>query len=115
VLDRERRGHKRKVCNAVYQVAPYVPGAPASGLAFASVRLSDVSAGGCALVLTSRPAAREYVVAVNKPDGAIYLIAEVVRVSEQGRDELGQPKFVVGCRFTGRVSMPAAQLKAQAV
>jgi diguanylate cyclase (GGDEF)-like protein len=115
VLDRERRGHKRKVCNAVYQVAPYVPDAPASGLAFASVRLSDVSAGGCALVLTSRPAARAYVVAVNKPDGAIYLVAEVVRVSEQGRDELGQPKFVVGCRFTGRISMPTPQLEAQTV
>jgi hypothetical protein len=54
-------------------------------------------------------------VAVNKPDGAIYLIAEVVRVSEQGGDELGQPRFVVGCRFTGRISAPTPQLEAQAV
>ena len=115
VLGRERRGHKRKNCNAVYQVAPYIPDSPASVLAFVSVRLTDVSAGGCALLLTSRPAARSYVVAVNKPDGAIYLIAEVVRVSEQGRDELGQPRFVVGCRFTGRISAPAEQLEAQAV
>jgi diguanylate cyclase (GGDEF)-like protein len=115
VLGSERRGHKRKTCNAVYQVAPYVPDAPASVLAFASVRLTDVSAGGCALLLTSRPAARAYVVAVNKPDGAIYLIAEVVRISEQGRDEFGQPRFVVGCRFSGRISAPAEQLEAQTV
>lgn len=112
---RERRGHKRKACSAGYQVAPYIPDVPVSVLEFVNVRLTDVSAGGCALLLTSRPAASAYVVAVNKPDGVIYLIAEVVRVSEQGRDEFSQPKYVVGCRFTGRISIPAEQLEAQAV
>ena len=115
VPSRERRGHKRKTCNAGYQVAPYIPDVPVSVLEFVSVRLTDVSAGGCALILTSRPAASAYVVAVNKPDGVIYLIAEVVRISEQGRDEFGQPRYVVGCRFTGRISIPAEQLEAQAV
>ena len=46
---------------------------------------------------------------------AVYLVAEVVRVSEQGRDGFGQPVFVVGCRFTNRISEPVEQLEEQAV
>lgn len=110
---KERRAHKRQNCHAIYQVAPFIPDASPEMHAFANVRLTDFSGGGCALLLTSRPAARSFVVAIEKPEGPIYLIAEVVRVTEQGRDDSGQRRFVIGCRFTGRISPQTANLEAQ--
>ena len=81
--------------------------------AFADVRLTDFSGGGCALLLTSRPAARAFLVAIDKPEGPVYLTAEVVRVTEQGRDGSGLKRFVIGCRFTGRIRTQNSNLEAQ--
>ena len=110
---RERRAHKRQTCHVIYQVAPYIPDASPEMHAFADVRLTDFSGGGCALLLTSRPAARAFLVAIDKPEGPVYLTAEVVRVTEQGRDGSGLKRFVIGCRFTGRIRTQNSNLEAQ--
>ncbi|MGI8981268.1 MAG: diguanylate cyclase [Pirellulaceae bacterium] len=110
---RERRVHKRQDCHATYRVAPLIPDASPEMHAFVDVRLMDFSGGGCALLLASRPAARAFVVAIDKPEGPIYLTAEVVRITEQGQDGSGQRRFVIGCRFTGRISSQTAKLEAQ--
>jgi diguanylate cyclase len=111
----ERRAHKRQTCNATYLIAPYIQNAPPSQHTFNKVRLIDVSGGGCAMLLSARPAANSYLVAITKPGGSVYLVAEVVRVSEQGRDSFGQPVFVAGCRFTNRISEPVKPLAEKAV
>ena len=112
---KDRRAYRRQKCSGIYQVAPYEPGTPPAEEDFLNIRVADVSAGGCALLLTSAPSSKWFVVALKKPDEVVYVIAEVVHIKRARTDESAAPRFIVGCRFTGRISAPVARLKVQEV
>lgn len=70
---------------------------------FFDVQCNDISAGGISFVLDHPPDFEELIVALGQPSKRTYFVARVVRI--QIRQEVCGPAYLVGCQFTGRVTL----------
>lgn len=70
---------------------------------FFDVQCNDISAGGISFVLDHPPDFEELIVALGQPTKRTYFVARVVRI--QIRQEVCGPSYLVGCQFTGRVTL----------
>ncbi|MEN6494190.1 MAG: PAS domain S-box protein [Thermoguttaceae bacterium] len=70
---------------------------------FFPVECRDLSAGGISFLLDRCPDFEYLVVALGRPPAETFFTAHVVRVAKEEKD--GKTRFIVGCRFAGRVSL----------
>lgn len=70
---------------------------------FFEVECHDISAGGISFFLSEQPDFSNLIVALGVPPFESFFAARVVRVVVSDRD--GSIRYLVGCRFTGRVHM----------
>jgi diguanylate cyclase len=109
---KDRRKHIRKPYERTHRIGPILGGHLPTPDLFVSVQFFDISPGGFGMWLASPPTFKNFVVALEKPDGNVYALAEVVRVKRDERtDADGQRLWQVGCRFTGKLQ--AAQMAEQ--
>lgn len=101
---RERRKHERKAYQRVHQIAPILSGRVPLPEMFEQVQFLDISTGGFGMLLPVPPSFKNFVVSLDKPDGIVYALAEVVRLRRSAMlDASGRRMWEVGCRFTGRM------------
>lgn len=101
----ERRERHRRAFPRTQMVAPFIDGRPPVRGDFAAVRFRDISEQGFSYV-ASKPAECDAVVVVlGEPPAATYLTAVVCHCTQVGTQ--AKPRFVVGCRFTGRIELDA--------
>jgi len=101
--DIEKRTSPRMDYNCRQWVAPrYEDRAPLRREFFA-VECRDISRGGVSFVLDWEPDFRDVVVALGPVDAPEYLAAKVARVTPVEDD--GEPVYIVGCEFTGRMQL----------
>jgi diguanylate cyclase (GGDEF)-like protein len=107
---KDRRKHIRKPYDRSHLIGPIVGGHLPTPESFVAVQFFDISAGGFGMWLASPPTFKNFVVALEKIDGNVYALAEVVRVRRDERtDQNGQRLWQVGCRFTGKLQTPQAE------
>lgn len=70
---------------------------------FFPVECNDISAGGISFLYDRRPDFEYLVVALGRPPEETFFTAHVVRVAQEEKE--GKTRYLVGCRFTGRVSL----------
>jgi hypothetical protein len=100
-IKRDRRRQPRRPFPSHELIAPYVDGQwPAPG-AFRQVRCHDISPGGIAFLLPKLPEYKSIVVALGIAPNVTYLAARITHTNTFQAD--GQPMFLIGCRFTGRL------------
>jgi PAS domain S-box-containing protein len=71
---------------------------------FEEVDCRDISAGGFSYLADVEPNHTAIVVALGVPPSLTYLAADVLHA--RPTEHNGQPTFVVGCRYTGRINYP---------
>jgi len=98
----ERRTSPRRVYNYRQRIAPISDGQLPTPDDFYDVVCRDISAGGFAFVLDRPPEFESLVVELGLGDSASRFIGQVVRVLPL--TEEGEEGYLVGCRFTGRIS-----------
>jgi hypothetical protein len=99
----ERRERTRRGFPRTQMVAPYVEGrTPVSG-DFAAVRFRDISEQGFSYVSSKPPEYDAVVVVLGEPPAATYLTAVVCHCTSAGTQ--AKPRYIVGCRFTGRIEL----------
>lgn len=99
----ELRNSPRQVFNYRQLIAPMYNRRFPSREHFFEVECKDISAGGIAFRLSERPDFDTLVVLLGKPPTESHFVAKVVRVAQE--EHWGRVVFLVGCRFTGRVSI----------
>jgi PAS domain S-box-containing protein len=99
----ELRTSPRQVFNYRQLIAPMYNRRFPSREQFFEVECKDISAGGIAFRLPERPDFDTLVVLLGKPPTESHFVAKVVRVAEE--EHWGRVMFLIGCRFTGRVSI----------
>jgi hypothetical protein len=99
----DKRRSPRRAFRYRQLIAPMRDGCLPSRNHFVEVECRDISAGGIALVLSEPPDFEDLVVALGKPPDESHFTSKVVRVEEL--EERGGTRYLVGCRFTGRVYM----------
>ena len=62
----------------------------------------DISSRGFSFLAPNQPDYHKIVVAFGTPPSLVYLTAEVRHATR--REENGRTQYIVGCRYTGRVS-----------
>jgi diguanylate cyclase (GGDEF)-like protein len=102
----EKRAHERRKCQATYQIAPYWGNKLPTEDMFFTAQFDDISSGGCAILLPELPQYKAFVLALEKPDGTIFLSANIVNIRKSKSEANGRPVYAVGCKFTGRVQLP---------
>jgi hypothetical protein len=111
----EKRAHERRHCQASYQIAPYWGNKLPTEEMFFTAQFADISPGGCAILLPEPPQYKAFVVALEKPDGIIYLSANIVNIRKYNKPgPTGRTQYAIGCKFTGRVQLPELRHKAAA-
>jgi diguanylate cyclase (GGDEF)-like protein len=111
----EKRAHERRNCQATYQIAPYWGNKLPTEDMFFTAQFADISPGGCAILLPEPPQYKAFVVALEKPDGTIYLSANIVNIRKYNKPgPTGRTQYAIGCKFTGRVQLPAARRESAA-
>ena len=80
-----------------------VDGAMPSPRDFFEVDCRDISASGIAFVLDRSPSFESLVVALGRPPSVKHFTTRVVRVAQMEQD--GRTRYLVGCRFLGRVQV----------
>ncbi|MBI2823209.1 MAG: PilZ domain-containing protein [Planctomycetia bacterium] len=97
--DDERRDRARRPYNRVQLIAACVEGGPApSQSEFRAVLCRDLSEQGFSYVAESPPETVSLVLALGDPNDGVYYTARVAHCSRDGA------QFLVGCRFTGRLT-----------
>jgi len=97
----ERRSSPRRPYHYRQLIAP-VDGDQLPPLeSFIEVECEDISAGGLSFFLPERPNFKQVVVALGQAPFMTHFKADVVRVVEVSDES--DPRFLVGCRFAGRV------------
>ncbi len=101
---RERRRFERKPYFRTHLVGPIIRGRVPSPEMFQEVQFFDLSTGGFGMLMAAPPTFKNLIVALDKNDGTVYALAEVVRLrrSEQS-DGSGGRMWEVGCRFMGKL------------
>ena len=97
----DRRRRPRRSFTYYQRIAPMENGRMPPLRMFRRVKCIDISAGGFSFLSTSRPPEGDFVVALGSPPVVINVAAQVVHVTPT--DYEGQPAYVVGCRYTGRL------------
>lgn len=97
-----RRNRDRKTYQCVQRLAPLVTAHMPPLSDFGEVKCQDLSPGGFSFLCAMPPEQETYVVELGKPPVLIYVTARVVHVSELRAGN--QVQFLVGCRFTGRLT-----------
>ncbi len=125
----ERRQQSREPFLCLQRVASLVGDEFPEPSDFFDVQCHDLTRTGFAFYMTTRPTCRRLAIALGNATKTYYISAEVVRCSEvlvfpsgeaktigpssarpNGRDvggEVGEPMFLIGCRFLGRLTEPA--------
>ena len=99
----ERRERRRHRFPRAQMVAPYIEGrTPVSG-DFAAVRFRDISEQGFSYVSSQPPDYDAVLVVLGDPPAATYVTAVVCHCTSAGTQ--AKPRYVVGCRFTGRIEL----------
>lgn len=98
----ERRTSPRRVYNYRQRIAPIFDGQLPTPDDFYDVACRDISAGGFAFVFDRPPEFESLVVELGSGESASRLAAQVMRV--RPLTEEGEEGYLVGCRFTGRIS-----------
>jgi len=124
----ERRQESREPFLCLQRVAPLDGDEFPEKSDFFDVQCHDLTRNGFAFFMTARPTGGRLAVALGNATETYYISAEVVRCSEvlvfpsgevktigpssarpDGRDacgEVGEPMFLIGCRFLGRLTEP---------
>jgi len=97
----ERRTSPRKEYRYTQSIAPIYGGVIPSRNRFFSVKCCDISAGGVSFFLDEAPDFKDLVVALGQSPSLTHFTARVARVVE--KSEGNRTRYLVGCRFTGRV------------
>ena len=97
----ERRIRQRRSYPTVQMVAPYQEGRLPSREMFRQVACYDLSTGGMAYYAKTPPATDRIVVALASQAETLYLTAAVCH--SRPVEPSGSSRFLVGCRFLGRV------------
>jgi len=100
---KDLRRSPRRTFRYLQRVAPMFGGRVPSRKKLFEVECKDISAGGVAFFLDRPPDFDTLVVALGRPPGESFFTARVVRVVRTDLD--GRRLYLVGCRFTGRVSI----------
>jgi len=103
VQTEERRRHCRKQFAASQFIAPCVKGRLPTPGAFREVHCVDVSSAGFSYLTEAFPDTDSLVVEFGVPPSLIYLSARVVHCTRLS--EVGDTKYKIGCRFTGRLQL----------
>ncbi len=99
----DRRRSPRRPYRYRQLVAPVVDDRMPAAEEFCEVECEDISAGGLSFYYPERPEFTQIVVALGQVPFLTHFKAEVIRVADES-DETGS-RFLVGCRFTGRVDL----------
>ena len=98
-----RRGEPRRPFPVRQLIAPYVNGQlPTRGM-FVQVLCHDISPGGFSFFDQEPPAYSSLIAALGAPSAPIFLCARILHI--RATDSGSQSKFLVACRFTGRVEL----------
>jgi PAS domain S-box-containing protein len=97
------RRSPRRSFHYIQRIAPTSGEGLPSKNRFIEVRCEDISAGGIAFYLGRRPDFTTLVVTLGRPPAESHFSARVVRVVKATLE--GRGVYLVGCRFTGRVSI----------
>lgn len=99
----DQRSSPRRVYRYQQSIAPIYHGQLPTRRQFVDVECRDISAGGIAFVLDEVPDFRDLVVALGRSPQLTHFTATVARTCEI--EDLGRKRYLVGCRFTGRVNL----------
>jgi GAF domain-containing protein len=100
---KDLRRSPRRTFRYHQRIAPIFGGQLPGEDDFFEVECEDISAGGIAFHLSRPPDFETLVIALGKPPRQSYVSAQVVRCVTTERD--GVPGYLVGCSFTGKVSL----------
>ncbi|HVX14199.1 MAG TPA: GGDEF domain-containing protein [Pirellulales bacterium] len=104
-VKRDRRRQPRRPFPSHELIAPYVDSQWPAPSAFRQVQCHDISPGGIAFLLPKLPDYKSIVVALGVAPNITYLAARITHSNTFEAD--GQPMFLIGCRFTGRLEPQA--------
>ena len=122
VPGQERRGASRRPFRVLQWIAPYDGSAFPDKSEFFPVRCRDLSQSGFSFVVSEMPDFPSLVVSLGEPPNQTHMVAEIVRChkvkllggghiemvdDEEGdgdTNDQGGQTFLVGCRFTGRLT-----------
>lgn len=94
----------KKPATDMLSIAPYSGGVAPAKSDFFSATYREISAGGVTFQLSQKPDFESLVIALGNPAQPTLLTAQVARV--QSMIHSGKVVYLVGCRFTGRLSRP---------
>lgn len=97
----DRRERNRRTYSRVELVAPFVEGRVPHRSEFREVRLNDISEQGFSYLAPQAPDSDNIVMVLGEPPTCAYLTAVVCHCTPK---KVGaRTRYLVGCRFTGRV------------
>ncbi len=99
----ELRSSPRRPFAYRQRLAPMYDGIKPAKRLFFEVECKDISASGIAFYMNRLPDFDTVVIALGKPPNETYLTARVMRVART--EEQGRIRYLVGCRFLGRISL----------
>ncbi len=97
----DRRRRPRRSFAYFQRIAPSIEGRIPPLRMFRRVKCLDISAGGFSFLSSVTPQETDYVVALGNPPVVIHVAARVAHITQT--DYEGQPMFLVGCTYTGRL------------
>ena len=106
----DRRDSPRYPYGTVQQITRLVNGGVQSCDVFESVACVDISGGGFSFYRGMIPQWDSLVVALGKPPHRVFLTAEIVNSEKVDHD--GHKMYRIGCRFTGRLNLRDADIRA---
>lgn len=103
---RNRRRYERRPYWRKHLVGPIVAGRVPPPEMFSEVQFFDLSASGFGILLPAPPSFKNFIVALDKADGTVYALAEVVRMRRRQSDNTSEAAWEIGCRFMGKLQSP---------
>ena len=108
-----RRAHSRRPFRTQQRVAPYIDGRMPTPAMFQAVQCFDISSSGFSYLLDGPAEHQALIVALGVPPDITYLTARVEHSTM--KQEQPSPLYLIGCRFTGRIEVPAGAVLAPQV
>jgi PAS domain S-box-containing protein len=102
-IAKDLRSSPRRAFRCSQRIAPILGGQLPGPGDFFEVECEDISAGGIAFHLNRPPDFETLVIALGKPPQQSHVSARVVRCTKDKREGAGG--YLVGCSFTGKVSL----------
>ncbi len=100
---RELRSSPRRDYRYRQKIAPLVDGLRPSKRSFFEVVCRDISAGGISFYMNRLPDFDTLVLALGNEPAVSHFTARVMRVARV--EEEGRIRYLVGCRFLGRINL----------